>query len=82
VISAACTANWPSLGLFWAFRAFDFGSGLLYFGAKRIGRPRALAPVDVERARKLIDDGKSLRAAARELGIGAATLHRALGAAS
>jgi DNA invertase Pin-like site-specific DNA recombinase len=42
----------------------------------RIGRPRV--DVDVERARKLRASGKSLREAARLLGVGAATLHRAL----
>jgi DNA invertase Pin-like site-specific DNA recombinase len=44
-------------------------------GAK-IGRPRV--HVDVERALKLRSAGKSLRETARLLGVGAATLHRAL----
>jgi DNA invertase Pin-like site-specific DNA recombinase len=44
-------------------------------GAK-IGRPRV--HVDVERAVKLRASGKSLRETARMLGVGAATLHRAL----
>jgi DNA invertase Pin-like site-specific DNA recombinase len=44
----------------------------------RIGRPRV--HVDLERAIKLRAAGKSLRETARILGVGAATLHRALGA--
>jgi putative DNA-invertase from lambdoid prophage Rac len=44
-------------------------------GAK-IGRPRAR--VDVDRARQLRGEGKTLRQIATELGVGAATLHRAL----
>jgi putative DNA-invertase from lambdoid prophage Rac len=44
-------------------------------GAK-IGRPRRR--VDVERARELRADGRTLRQVAAELGVGAATLHRAL----
>lgn len=42
----------------------------------RIGRPRV--QVDLDRALKLRSAGKSLRETARLLGIGAATLHRAL----
>jgi DNA invertase Pin-like site-specific DNA recombinase len=42
----------------------------------RIGRPRV--HVDVERAVELSAAGKSLRETARILGVGAATLHRAL----
>jgi DNA invertase Pin-like site-specific DNA recombinase len=42
----------------------------------RIGRPRRR--VDVERARELQAAGKTLRQAAAELGVGTATLHRAL----
>jgi DNA invertase Pin-like site-specific DNA recombinase len=42
----------------------------------KIGRPRV--DVDVERAIKLRAAGKSLRETARILGVGAATLHRAL----
>jgi DNA invertase Pin-like site-specific DNA recombinase len=42
----------------------------------RIGRPRV--NVDVERATLLRASGKSLRETARILGVGAATLHRAL----
>lgn len=42
----------------------------------RIGRPRAR--VDLERARQLRAAGKTLRQVAAELGVGAATLHRAL----
>jgi DNA invertase Pin-like site-specific DNA recombinase len=42
----------------------------------QIGRPRI--HVDVERAIELRGAGKSLRATARILGVGAATLHRAL----
>jgi DNA invertase Pin-like site-specific DNA recombinase len=47
-------------------------------GAK-IGRPRV--EVDLARARTLLDGGASVRGAARTLGIGAATLSRALVAA-
>jgi DNA invertase Pin-like site-specific DNA recombinase len=47
-------------------------------GAK-IGRPRAR--IDVDRARELRAGGMTLRRAAKELGIGAGTLHRALAAA-
>jgi putative DNA-invertase from lambdoid prophage Rac len=46
----------------------------------RIGRPRAR--VDVERAVELRASGKTLREAAVELGVGAATLHRRLAAAA
>jgi DNA invertase Pin-like site-specific DNA recombinase len=42
----------------------------------QLGRPRV--HVDLDRARELRATGKSLRAVAKELGIGAATLHRAL----
>lgn len=42
----------------------------------RIGRPKKR--IDVERARELRADGKTLRQVAAELGVGAATLHRAL----
>jgi putative DNA-invertase from lambdoid prophage Rac len=42
----------------------------------KIGRPRAR--VDVDRARELRSEGKTLRQVAAELGVGAATLHRAL----
>jgi DNA invertase Pin-like site-specific DNA recombinase len=42
----------------------------------RIGRPRV--HVDIDRAVKLRASGKSLRETARLLGVGAATLHRAL----
>lgn len=42
----------------------------------RIGRPRV--DVDVQRALELKGSGKSLRETARILGVGAATLHRAL----
>lgn len=48
-------------------------------GAK-IGRPRAR--VDLDRARELRGQGKTLREVAALLGVGAATLHRALAAAS
>lgn len=41
-----------------------------------VGRPRA--KVDLVRAKALMTSGKSFRQAARELGIGTATLHRAL----
>src|SRR5580658_2639293 len=44
-------------------------------GAK-IGRPRRR--VDLERARELRAEGRTLRQVAAELGVGAATLHRAL----
>jgi len=43
---------------------------------RRIGRPRAL--VDVAKALALRNEGKSIREAAVVLGVGAATLHRAL----
>jgi DNA invertase Pin-like site-specific DNA recombinase len=43
---------------------------------KRIGRPRA--SVDVARALALRGQGKSVREAARVLGVAPATLHRAL----
>jgi DNA invertase Pin-like site-specific DNA recombinase len=45
-----------------------------------IGRPRVR--LDMAQARALIASGKSLRQAARTLGIGTATLHRALQTAS
>jgi hypothetical protein len=48
-------------------------------GAK-IGRPRVR--VDLDRARELRSRGRTLREAAAELGIGAATLHRALNTAT
>lgn len=48
-------------------------------GAK-IGRPRR--KVDLERARELRAAGRSLRQVAAELGVGAATLHRAMAAAN
>jgi DNA invertase Pin-like site-specific DNA recombinase len=41
-----------------------------------VGRPRA--KIDLVRAKALMASGKSFRQAARELGIGTATLHRAL----
>ena len=44
----------------------------------RLGRPRVR--VDLERALELRSQGFSIRAAARTLGIGASTLHRALAA--
>lgn len=43
---------------------------------KRIGRPRVFVPV--ERARSLIASGMSMRATAKELEVGFATLHRVL----
>jgi len=43
---------------------------------KTLGRPRA--KVDVDRARELRRAGKTLRQVAAELGVGTATLHRAL----
>ena len=42
----------------------------------QVGRPRA--KIDITRARALVAGGKSLRQAARDLGVGVATLHRAL----
>jgi DNA invertase Pin-like site-specific DNA recombinase len=48
-------------------------------GAK-LGRPRVV--VDVVRAKHLLSTGKSLRQTAKVLGCGAATVHRALTAAS
>lgn len=42
----------------------------------QVGRPRA--KIDLVRARALMASGKSFRQAARDLGIGTATLHRAL----
>jgi DNA invertase Pin-like site-specific DNA recombinase len=42
----------------------------------KVGRPRA--EIDVERARTLRAEGKTFREVAVELGVGAATLHRAL----
>jgi DNA invertase Pin-like site-specific DNA recombinase len=42
----------------------------------RPGRPRVL--VDLERARDLRCEGKTYKQVAQELGIGVATLHRAL----
>jgi len=42
----------------------------------KVGRPRA--PVDVNRARELRAAGRTYRQVAAELGVGAATLHRAL----
>ena|SRR5438128_8318957 len=44
---------------------------------KRIGRPRV--SVDMAKAVALRGEGKSIREIALKLGIGAATLHRALG---
>jgi DNA invertase Pin-like site-specific DNA recombinase len=41
-----------------------------------VGRPRAR--IDITRAKALMASGKSFRQAARDLGIGTATLHRAL----
>jgi DNA invertase Pin-like site-specific DNA recombinase len=46
----------------------------------RIGRPRAR--LDLDRARELRAGGRSLRDTAKELGVGAATLQRALSAAN
>ena len=43
---------------------------------RKLGRPRTFVPVEV--ARDLLTSGKSLRATARELGVGFGTLHRAL----
>src|SRR5437016_2633180 len=43
---------------------------------KRIGRPKAT--IDLERARALRAQGKSLREAAMALGVGTSTLHRLL----
>lgn len=48
-------------------------------GAK-VGRPRAR--VDLERARELRAQGRTIRDVADELGVGVATLHRAMKAAS
>lgn len=45
----------------------------------RPGRPRA--HVDLDRARRLRSDGKTFKEVAGELGIGVATLHRAMSAA-
>ncbi len=45
----------------------------------KIGRPRVHVPV--VKARKMMAEGMSLRATAKKLGVGAATLHRALKAA-
>ena len=42
----------------------------------RLGRPRAR--VNFDRARELRAEGRTLREVAAELGVGAATLHRAL----
>jgi DNA invertase Pin-like site-specific DNA recombinase len=44
----------------------------------RLGRPKK--HVDLDRARELRTEGKTLRQVAAELGVGPATLHRALGA--
>jgi len=44
---------------------------------KRIGRPRVL--VDLTRALAMQGEGKSIREIAMKLGVGAATVHRALG---
>ncbi len=46
----------------------------------RIGRPRALSPEAVERARRLRRSGRSLAYVAWLLGVGKATVHRALAA--
>jgi DNA invertase Pin-like site-specific DNA recombinase len=48
-------------------------------GAK-VGRPRVR--VDLERARELRGQGRTIRGVAEELGVGVATLHRAMKAAS
>jgi DNA invertase Pin-like site-specific DNA recombinase len=45
---------------------------------KQIGRPRA--KVDVAKAIALLDGGMSFRQVARELGVGASTLHRIVSA--
>lgn len=46
----------------------------------KVGRPRVV--VDIDRARALRQEGKTFRQVARELGVGAATLHRALAGAT
>jgi DNA invertase Pin-like site-specific DNA recombinase len=47
---------------------------------KRLGRPRA--QIDIERAREMMATGSSLRGTAKELGVGVATLSRALAVAA
>ncbi len=46
------------------------------------GRPRALTPDDLVRARGLVASGRSVTSVARELGVGRSTLYRAIGAAT
>ena len=46
------------------------------------GRPRALAPEDLIRARGLVASGRPVTEVARELGVGRSTLYRAIGAAT
>jgi DNA invertase Pin-like site-specific DNA recombinase len=47
---------------------------------KRLGRPPAM--IDMKKAREMIAGGSSLRGAAKELGVGVATLSRALAVAA